>query len=90
MFIDYRQEQWPDWLGMARFVYNNKVHLSMKTSSFKANYRQDPRMGFKMRKKKRYEGAKKFVIVTVVLWTSSHILYGLPLYQKSDISKATC
>ena len=28
--------------------------------------------------------------VTVVLWTSSHILYGLPLYQKGNISKATC
>ena len=27
--------------------------------------------------------------VTVVLWTSSHILYGLLLYQKGDVSKAT-
>ena len=26
MFIDYRQEQWPDWLEMAEFVYNNKTH----------------------------------------------------------------
>ena len=30
------------------------------------------------------------VSVTVVLWTSSHILYGLPLHQKGDVSKATC
>ena len=29
------------------------------------------------------------ISVTVVLWTSSHILYGLPLYQKGNISKAT-
>ena len=29
-------------------------------------------------------------LVTVVPWTSSHILYGLLLYQKGDISKATC
>jgi len=28
-------------------------------------------------------------VVIVVLWTSSHILYSLPLHQKSDISKAT-
>jgi len=28
--------------------------------------------------------------VTVVPWTSSHILYGLPVHQKGDISKATC
>ena len=30
-------------------------------SSFKANYRQDPRMGFERRKKGKYEGAKKFI-----------------------------
>ena len=30
-------------------------------SSFKANYRQDPRMGFEGRKKGRYVGAKKFI-----------------------------
>jgi len=29
--------------------------------SFKANYRQDPRMGFKGRKKGKYVRAKKFV-----------------------------
>jgi len=29
-------------------------------------------------------------LVIVVLWTSGHILYGLPLHQKGDISKATC
>jgi len=61
MFIDHRQEQWPDWLEMAEFAYNNKAHSSTKISSFKANYRQDPRMGFEMRKKEKYEGAEKFV-----------------------------
>jgi len=25
MFIDHRQEQWPDWLGIVEFVYNNKI-----------------------------------------------------------------
>ena len=28
MFINYRQEQWPEWLGTAEFAYNNKVHSS--------------------------------------------------------------
>jgi len=28
MFIDHRQEQWPEWLGTAEFAYNNKVHSS--------------------------------------------------------------
>jgi len=62
MFIDYQQEQWPDWLGTAEFVYNNKVHSSTKTLPFKANYRQDPRMGFEVRKKGKYKGVEKFVV----------------------------
>jgi len=61
MFIDHRQEQWPEWLGTAEFAYNNKAHSSTKTSPFKANYRQDPRIGFDGRKQERYAGAEKFV-----------------------------
>jgi len=45
---------------MAEFAYNNKVHTGTKVSPFKANSGQDPRMGFKMRKKGKYEGAEKF------------------------------
>jgi len=61
MFIDHRQEQWPEWLGTAEFAYNNKVYSSTQTSPFKANYGQDPRMGFEGRKKGKYMGAEKFV-----------------------------
>jgi len=61
MFIDHRQEQWPDWLRMAEFAYNNKVHSSTKTLPFKANYGQDPRMGFEVKKREKYKGAEKFV-----------------------------
>ena len=61
MFIDHRQEQWPDWLGTAEFVYNNKVHSSTKTLPFKENYGQYSRMEFEVRKKEKYEGAEKFV-----------------------------
>jgi len=61
MFIDHRQEQWPEWLETAEFAYNNKVHSSTRTSSFNANYGQDPRMGFEGRKKGKYTGAEKFV-----------------------------
>jgi len=48
-------------LGTAEFAYNNKMYLSTWTSPFKANYRQDSRMGFKGRKKGKYEGAEKFI-----------------------------
>jgi len=62
MFIDHQQEQWPDWLGTAEFVYNNKAYSSIKTSSFKANYGQDPRIGFETRRKGKYKRAEKLTI----------------------------
>jgi len=62
MFINHRQEQWPDWLGTVEFAYNNKTHSSTKVSPFKANYGQDPRMGFEMRRKGKYKGAEKFIM----------------------------
>jgi len=61
MFIDHRQAQWLEWLGMAEFIYNNKAHSSTRTSPFKANYGQDPRMGFEGRKKGKYAGVEKFI-----------------------------
>ena len=61
IFIDHRQEQWPEWLGMAEFVYNNKAHSSTRTLPFKVNYKQDSRMGFEGRKKGKYQGAEKFI-----------------------------
>jgi len=61
IFIDHRQEQWPEWLGIAEFAYNNKIYLSTWISSFKANYEQNPRMGFEERKKRKYERVDKFI-----------------------------
>ena len=37
------------------------MHAGTKVLPFKANNGQDPRMGFEMRKKGKYEGAEKFV-----------------------------
>jgi len=46
---------------MAEFTYNNKIHAATKNSLFKVNYGQDPRIGFKGRRKGKYEAAGKFV-----------------------------
>ena len=61
VFINHRQEQWPDWLGIVEFIYNNKIHTATKTFPFKANYGQDPRMEFEGRRKGKYEAVGKFV-----------------------------
>jgi len=46
---------------MAEFAYNNKIHAATKISLFKANYSQDPRMGFEGRRRGKYEAAGKFI-----------------------------
>jgi len=61
IFIDHCQEQWPEWLGTAEFVYNNKVQTSTKVLPFITNSRRDPCMGFELRKKRKFEEANKFV-----------------------------
>jgi len=61
VFIDHRQEQWLDWLGMAEFTYNNKIYAATKNSLFKVNYGQNPRMGFEGRRKGKYKAAGKFM-----------------------------
>ena len=61
MFIDHHQDHWPEWLGMAEFAYNNKAHTSTKVSPFEANSSQNPRMGFELRKKRKFEGTERFV-----------------------------
>jgi len=43
------------------FAYNNKIYSTTKTSLFKVNYGQNPRMGFEGRKKGKYEAAEKFI-----------------------------
>jgi len=47
-------------LGTSEFAYNNKEHTGTKVSPFKVNNGQDPRMGFEMRKKRKFERAEKF------------------------------
>ena len=38
LFVSQRQNDWPEWITCAEFVYNNKVHSATKVSPFYANY----------------------------------------------------
>ena len=59
--VDHRQKNWPEWLVLAEFVVNNKVHSTTKVSLFMANYGRELRMGADIRKKGKVEKATEFV-----------------------------
>jgi hypothetical protein len=46
-FVNYRQDDWSDYLAMAEFAYNNAHHSSIGMSPFKANYGYDFNLTFK-------------------------------------------
>ena len=60
-FVDHRQKDWLEWLALAEFVVNNKVHTATKVLTFIANYRRELRMGGDIRKKGKVEKATEFV-----------------------------
>ena len=60
-FVEHRQKDWPEWLALAEFVMNNKVHTATKMLSFMANYGKEVRIGGDIRKKGKVESATGFV-----------------------------
>ena len=60
-FIKNRQKDWLEWLAVAEFAINNKVHMAMKVSPFMANYGKELRMGGDIRRKGKVESVTEFV-----------------------------
>ena len=45
LVINQRQDNWYDWLSIAKFAYNDQVHASTQTSLFMLDAGQNPRLG---------------------------------------------
>ena len=60
-FVEHRQKDWPEWLVLAEFAVNNKVHTATKVSPFMVNYRRKLRMGGDIRKKGKVESTMEFM-----------------------------
>jgi len=60
-FVDHRQKDWPEWLALAEFAVNNKVHTATKVSPFMANYGRELRIEGNIRKREKVEKAMEFV-----------------------------
>ena len=61
MYVNYRQNNWAEWLATAEFAFNNKMHTATKMSPFQVNYGREPRMGFDIRKKRKNKKVEEFV-----------------------------
>jgi transposase InsO family protein len=48
-YMNFRQNNWIDWLPLAEFALNNAVSEIIGFSSFFANYRFNPKLGFELR-----------------------------------------
>ena len=46
LFVNQRQDDWHDWLSIAKFAYNDQVHASTQTSPFMLDMGQNPQLGF--------------------------------------------
>src|SRR5258708_1289687 len=45
VFMSHRQDDWADWLPLAEFAYNNKVHSATCWTPFELDARQHPHLG---------------------------------------------
>src|SRR5215472_4077424 len=60
MFCNQRQDDWTEWLPLAEFAYNNRVHSSTRHTPFELDTGRHPRMGIEPRRTSRVEAATEF------------------------------
>lgn len=60
MFVNHRQADWAEWLPLAEFAYNNRVHSSTRLTPFEMDTGRHPRMGIEPRRKSKVEAANEF------------------------------
>ncbi len=44
IFVNYRQDDWTDWLPLAEFAHNNRIHSATGKSPFMILYGRNPRL----------------------------------------------
>jgi hypothetical protein len=60
IYVNYRQDDWKEWLPMAEFSYNNSVHAATQQTPFFINYGQHPWTGEDTQREVRNESATEF------------------------------
>ena len=60
LFVNQRQDNWYDWLSIAKFAYNNQVHALTQTSPFMLDVGQNPHLGFEPFRESQLESLDNF------------------------------
>jgi hypothetical protein len=60
IFINQRQDDWAEWLPLAEFAYNNRVHASTRYTPFEMDSGQHPRMGIEPGFETKREAVEEF------------------------------
>jgi transposase InsO family protein len=60
LFINQRQDDWFDWISLAEFAYNNRVHSSTQTTPFMLDNGQHPRLGVEPIRETQLEALEDF------------------------------
>src|SRR5258708_4747128 len=60
VFVSHRQDDWADWLLLAEFAYNNKVHTATHQTLFELDTRQHPCLGVEPMRTSTIEAADAF------------------------------
>ena len=61
VFCNHRQNDWAEWLPLATFSYNNKIHSATGHSPFFVNHGRHPWKGIEPRLEPKNEAARKLV-----------------------------
>jgi Chromo (CHRromatin Organisation MOdifier) domain len=61
IFVDYHQNDWPEWLAIAKFSYKNNIQSFTRILPFYANYGYNPHMGFEPRRNVKVQSREDFV-----------------------------
>src|SRR5258705_1575539 len=60
VFMSHRQDDWADWLPLAEFAYNNKVHTATHQTLFELDTGQHPCLGVEPMRTSTIEAADAF------------------------------
>src|SRR5882672_10181951 len=60
LFINQRQDNWYEWLAIAEFAYNDRIHASTRLSPFMMDTRQNPQLSIEPLRESRLETLNDF------------------------------